>query len=139
MAKYKTKRFSDGTTVSVEILTGTIYYGIGLTWFPTPDTGVQTVTLLTSIQTLFTSLLAPQSYDLLEENTVGFKSTPIGKKALSLQFYGSGGTFDGIAVEDGKVINIKSLGLLNTSVQYLVPTSVSAIDGTQRVTLLIQE
>lgn len=94
--------------------------------------------ILTSILTELQKLTIPETVSFTEDSTPSNAGTIAGGtyKKVSIQFYGKGGLFEGVAVEDCKVISIKSKGLITNSLSYTVPNTASAIDGTTRVTIL---
>lgn len=94
--------------------------------------------ILTSILTELQKLTSPNTVSFIEDATPSNAGTITGGtyKNISIQFYGNGGLFEGVAVEDGKVISMKNKGLITNNLSYTVPNTASAIDGTTRVTIL---
>lgn len=131
MARFKIKRFTDGSVVAIDTTDGSIKYGIDLAWIKVEKDDE----IASFLETISTSLFAGAVPRVTQNsNPSNSGLTPPDCKHVSLQFYGTGGTLDGVAQEDGKVTEFSALGGLAT-ISYLVPANPSKIDGTTRVVI----
>ena len=128
MARYKVKRFSDGTVIAIDTSNGNVMYGVPTSWVKAK-----------SADELLSLMTTPVTIQESEESVAGaLKSLPSNIKGYSLQFYGTGGMFGGVAVEDGKIVEDQSYGGYVNTLTYTVPNSASVIDGTTRVMIILK-
>lgn len=84
--------------------------------------------VLTEITDLYNLINAQTTPGYVEVTAAGPQTTTAGLKEVSLHFYGTGGTLNGVSVEDGKIVEFKNLGGVG-SIGYTVPTTPPPVAG----------